>query len=448
MSKLSIRWYGVNVNKMIDFSLQFVEKIKNNKLATDSFWAIVGNVVGKGLSMISGIVVARFLGKEVFGEFGIIKNTLVYIAIVSTFGFGYTATKYVADYLKNDSNKLNSLVNNIEVITLIFSVVLSIFIAVYAAPIAIYVKAPHLTLVLQMISPLIIFNALTSSQIGVLSGFKLFKDIAKVNMFTGIITFIASVAFTYMWGIVGALFALLVSFVFQYIYNEFIIRKLLNVKEWKCSVISHYERMSILRFSLPIAMQESLYTIVHWLSLYLLIRYANYGEIGLLAAASTWLSIMIFIPGVLKNVMFSHLSSADEHGKLVNRMLQINFICTVVPVLFVVVFHRIICSFYGDTFVGLPMVMIVCVSSAIFICLSEVYCYEFISIGKNWTVFLARFIRDVLILLFSWIFITLINRHYALWMSVVSLLGNMLFLIILHCIYKLNVNKNYGRKRL
>lgn len=50
-------------------------------------------------------MIARFLGKELYGEYGTIKTTLTYIAIVSTFGFGYTATKYIAEYIQERTVK-------------------------------------------------------------------------------------------------------------------------------------------------------------------------------------------------------------------------------------------------------------------------------------------------------------------------------------------------------
>lgn len=49
----------------------------------------------------------------------------------------------------------------------------------------------------------------------------------------------------------------------------------------------------MLGFSIPVALQESLYTIVHWIGLLLLIHFANYGEVGLSSAAALWQSVVI-----------------------------------------------------------------------------------------------------------------------------------------------------------
>ena len=77
--------------------INIYNRLKGSDLAKDSFWALFGNFIGKGLSLIAGIAVARFLGSEVYGEYGIIKSTLIMIAIFSSFGLGITATKFIAE---------------------------------------------------------------------------------------------------------------------------------------------------------------------------------------------------------------------------------------------------------------------------------------------------------------------------------------------------------------
>ena len=81
----------------------FCERLKSSDLFKDSFWALAGSALGKGLSLLAGIAVARFLGKEVYGEYGTIRTTLFYIAIVSTFGFG----NCIHFDQKNHSNRNN-----------------------------------------------------------------------------------------------------------------------------------------------------------------------------------------------------------------------------------------------------------------------------------------------------------------------------------------------------
>ena len=205
--------------------------LKSSSLAKDSFWALFGNVIRQGLALISGIVVARFLGKEIYGEFGTIRTTLVYIAIVSTFGFGYTATKYVAECLQNNVRKLKSLVSIILKVTCAFSALLALLLFVFSDSIAVFIDAPHLSETLKVASPVVVMNAINSTQIAILSGFKEFKVIARINAYSGGVTFVSSIGFTYWWGLNGAVFALLIAFLFQAILNAAAIRKIADKYE-------------------------------------------------------------------------------------------------------------------------------------------------------------------------------------------------------------------------
>ena len=414
--------------------------IARSELFKDSMWALGGSAIGKGFSLVAGIIVARLLGKEVYGEYGIIRTTLTYLAIVSSFGLGYTATKYIADYLKNQSEKIKSFISFAYKVTIIFSAFLTVLQTIFADQIATFINAPHLALVLRYFSILIIVNALTSTQIGVLSGFKKFKEIAYINIIAGFVTFVFSATLPIFWGLSGAIMALLIAYIVQLIISSFVIGKC--CQECKQEAVGKQERREIIKFSFPIALQDSLFSIVHWLTTYILVLFANYGEVGLLSAAGMWQSVVIFIPAMLKNVMFSHLTSSDDHKTLVNRLLLVNLVSSAFPVIIVAILSKFISTFYGPSFSALPGVLSVSVCSAIFICLADVYSYEFISLGKTWFVFLSRLLRDSIYLCVSYLVISSVHSHYSFYMAAIGLLVYILFFLVMMVLYQTMICKN------
>ena len=96
-------------------------RIYGNRLFKDSLWTLFGNAFGKGLTVLSGIIVARLLGKDVYGEFGLLRNTLIIIAVFSTMGLGYTATVFISEAKEKTKNIVYPLVKVIELMTVIFS---------------------------------------------------------------------------------------------------------------------------------------------------------------------------------------------------------------------------------------------------------------------------------------------------------------------------------------
>ncbi len=406
-------------------------RLQNSSLFRDSFWTLLGSGIGKGLSLIAGIFVARFLGSEVYGEYGTIRTTLIYIAIVSTFGFGYTATKYVVEFRHGNLCLVKSLTNKILLFTLIFSIVLALIFTFYAGDIALFMKAPKLALLLRRYSILIVLNAVVSSQIAIISGFKDFKKSSIVNILSGISIFIGSIILTLWLGLDGAIVALIIYYLIQFILNSKIISNELAMVHAKHEEVKWREFVPLLRFSIPIALQESLYTIVHWITLWLLIKYSNYTQVGLSSAGALWQSVVIFIPAMLKNVMFSYLIEDKQAESLTRKLVLVNLFSSAIPAIIIFLLSGYISIFYGSSFKGIDIIVIISVTSSIFISMSEVFCYNLISKGYPWLVFISRLVRDIFILVTAALILSKITMNEALYLVAISLCANILYLIIM-----------------
>lgn len=421
------------------------QRLKKSPLFKDSIWSLIGSVAGRGLSLVAGILVARFLGKNLYGEYGIIKTTLIYIEIFSTFGLGYTATKYIADFKNGNPSWVVSVCKATLGITITTSGLMALLVLIFAEQIAVLIDAPHLYNTLRITAVGIIVNAINIAQIGILSGFAEFKAIAKNTTIAGVITFILTVLLTYYWGLNGAVIALVLSYGTQCILNNITVKACVS-KYIKPIGSQRSLYKELLTFSLPIALQESLYSIVNWMISFMLIKMCGYGELGLYSAAAQWAAIISFIPGILRNVTLSHLSSNTNnkiaHDRTLKAMLLVSVGSTTVMFLFIMFFQNMVCSFYGETFDGLKSVLIAQTFCAIVISTSNVYAQEFMSRGKNWAVFICRFTRDLIALILAFFIILLIPNNGALVLSMSILIMNIAYLITLVLIYRLQKHNN------
>ena len=168
--------------------------IGHNKgqLLKDSFWAVFGNAIGKGLLLLAGIAVARFLGRDSYGEYGLIRNTILTIGIFSTFGIGYTATKFISQGMAKFPDRILLIYHILIKITLIASIVISALIFTFARQLAVFLENAPLATAIRMCAIIIVFNALTFTQNAILCGFKEFKKVAINNGWSGIVTFVSS----------------------------------------------------------------------------------------------------------------------------------------------------------------------------------------------------------------------------------------------------------------
>lgn len=377
--------------------------ILGSRFFKDSFWAIFGNGIGNALLLLSGILIARFLGKDLYGEYGLVKTTMFYIAAFSTFGLGYTSTKWIAEYKIRDKSRIICLVRDSLKITLFSSTVLALLLILFAPVLASYLGEPSLSMPLRMLGLIVICRALTTTFGGILAGFDNYRVLAYNSIYAGVVMICTCVPLTYYMELKGALLSLLLSQLFNTIINYVSVKK-------ECRVYPSLNRKSfvreLIRFSVPVAMQELSFSLCTWGSMLILTKWSTFGEVGLYTAASQWNAIILFIPGLLSNVMLTHLSMAidnyKKHARTVNMMLLVSLICTVIPFIVIFVITPWIVSFYGESFIAMTPVMRVMVFGSVFTCLISVLSNELISIGKTWALFIFRFSRDILTLLGSY----------------------------------------------
>lgn len=417
---------------------KLIDRLKKSPLFKDSFWALFGSFIGKGLSVLAGILVARFLGRDIYGEYGVLQSTLIQIGMFSTFGLGYTATKYVAEYNNSRKGQLRALISLLLWITFFSSLILSILVFAFSEPIAMFIKAPQLAYPIRLCSVVVILNGLTLTQIGVLSGLNSYKTIARNNTLSGILAFILCCCLTYPLGFNGALYSLLISQLFNYGINRFSIER--KTSEYIRLAIPRLQLIrSIVSFSFPVALQESCVFAFGWLMTYSLIRYSNYGEVGLHSAAAQWSAIILFVPGVLRNVTLSHLSgdgNDQRHKKIMRVMMLTNFVASALPYLATLILNPVIVRAYGPSYMSLGIVMVVLNASTIPNCLSNVYVQEFMAINRNWYVFFTRFLKDAMGLCLAIYLMTRANMTGALSVSISVLTTSTLYFFALLTIYK------------
>lgn len=429
-----------------NFNILFT-KIKKNPLLSDSLWSLLGNVIGKGLALLAGIFVARFLGKDEFGEYGIIRNTILTISIFSTFGLGYTATKFISEYKNESPEKLRLFIKYATYITLTFSGVMSFGLFVFANLISVhFLNSIELALPLRILSILIVFNALSTTQIGFLAGLGKFKEISKINSLIGIITFFISIIMTYFWKLNGALLALLLVQILNCIFNYLTVRKALP-KPIVTGIKDRLLLKKIIHFSTPIALQELTYSAGSWITSIMLIKLSNYGELGIYSAAMQWYAIILFIPGILRNVILSHLSeqvnNVSKHSKILKQTISINVIFTFIPSIFVYLFSGLIAKSYGQNFSGVQSIISIAVFTSVFSSINNVFAQAYTSKGKNWIMLFFRAFTDLSIL---GLFIVLINYsklNGAMSLVISNLVCGILLTLIVTYYYYFKLNQNY-----
>ncbi len=428
---------------MISGISQIRTKLKNSRFFKDSFWAVFGNGIGYGLMLLAGIVIARLLGKDLYGEYGFVKTTMFQFAAFSTLGLGYTSTKFVAEFKSKNTRQVRPIINASIRITSAVSGTIALLLILFAHPLARYLNQPDMSLALQVLGFIVVVRALNTTQFGILAGFGNFKVIAKINGISGITLFILCIPMTYFFSLKGSLFSLAASQIICVLLNHLAISRF--NKQLPPSDGTKYV-WKLTRFSLPVAMQELTYALAQWLGVFIITKSSSFGEVGLYTASTLWTSVIMIIPSFLSDVILSHLSSCtndtEAQKRKIKQMLLVNLACTAVPFILIFCFSPIIVSFYGSSFNGLSAVLRVISLSTIFMCCSNVLGSELIAQGYTWTLFIFRGVRDILTVAVGYILISFhhgINAAQDYSWSIV--LFAFLFFIVLAVYCKFKISK-------
>lgn len=421
----------------------YKDKIKNNSLYKDSFWAVFGNGIGNFLMLLSGIIIARLLGKDLFGEYGMVKTTMFTMATFSTLAFANTTTKFIADYIQKDLSSVKSIIRSSILIVLLFSLSMCLLLFLLSDVIARFVNEPQLSASFKFLGILIVFRALNTLGAGLLGGFKDFRQVGIDNIIAGVTMFILCIPLTKLFNLSGAYISLLLSQACLCVLNiYFVYYHQKNIVSYSPQ---NYGKV-LLVFSFPFAITEFIYTITAWGYSLALTKFSSLGELGMYTACLQWNAIIMFMPGLLGNVILSYLStsasgSSFAHHQLIKRMLIVNLLSILFPLIIVGFSANYISQYYGKTFIGMDSIMRVAIWSTIFTCMSRVFDSNLMSKGRRWTAsiicsffYIMGLVAATLILYYT------DGINAAMNLSRLSVITNALMLLVYMIEYRINYN--------
>lgn len=329
------------------------------RLAKGAFWSMIGALISRGLMLVASITVARILGKLGFGELGMVQSTIGMFSAFAGFGLGITATKYVAEYRKTDPAKAGQIIGLSGIVAIITGGLMAISLLVIAPWLAIHtLNLPQLGGVLRLGAIILFFGALNGAQTGALAGFEAFKTIAQVNLFVGLISFPILICGAYFGGLTGTVWALATNLFFNWLLNHLALRKEAHRYAVPFTLRNCSYAFPILwKYSLPAFLGAAMVGPMNWACNALLVNRPNgYEEMGILNASYQWDAILLFLPGLLGQVMLPVIS--ERFGQNETKQVMKTMILSVktnallvIPFVFLVCFiSPFIMGLYGDGF--------------------------------------------------------------------------------------------------
>jgi len=343
--------------------LPLVRRIQDSpvgyRLARGAFWSLAGTVVSRGLALLSWILIARMLGRTVFGEVGMVQSTVGMFGTLAGLGLGLTATRYVAEFRLKDPEKAGRIIGFSGLTASATSILASILLLALAPLLATKAfDAPQLTNVLRIGTLIIFFGTLNGAQTGALSGFEAFKSIAAINLSAGLISFPLMLTGAWFGGLAGTVWAMGATMAINWLLNHWALR----CEAAKANVPITFkrcwsERDVLWSFSVPVVLTGVLFAPINWLCCAMLARQPHgHGEVGLYNAAVQWQTALAFLPALLSQVLLPILSDshsndgAHKSRKTLSTALAVFLAVIIFPAIALIALSPWITAVYGGNF--------------------------------------------------------------------------------------------------
>jgi O-antigen/teichoic acid export membrane protein len=285
------------------------------------FWNGLAEALARGLPLLGMILAARILGREPFGQLGIVYSTAMMLQVFAVAGLGTTATTFVARWRKPDPERAGRIIVLCYAFTSLSGALFLLALAAGAESIAgTVLAAPELADKLYIAGFLVFAVTISAVQTGMLIGFQAYREMAAANLVGGAASALLVVLGAYQAGVEGALWGLTCAQVIQALANTVLLRRSMRRDGIALGFMLPSGELPILwRFSLPGLLTTALWTVPTWTASVMLVRQPDgLGEMGLLAAANQWFAALMFIPGVLTQILlpiYSERLSDDRRSE-------------------------------------------------------------------------------------------------------------------------------------
>ncbi len=310
------------------------------RLAHGVFWSLAGTALSRALALAASVVTARILGKQGYGELGVLNSTLLTLQSFAGFGLGATATKYVAELRGKDSERVGRILTLSTIVSAASGLLAMALLWAFAGWLATHaINAPQLTGLLRIAAFGLVFTTLGGAQAGALAGFEAFRRLTWLNVWSGLLGVPIAVAGVWFWGLPGAVWATIATAAVQWGLAHFAVRAEARAHGITIGVGGWWREQRVLwSFSLPAIALGVMVAPVNWAAAAILVNQPRgYPEMGVLSVANQWFGAVMFLPtalgGAVLPVLLERVGQGDRRGarKVLGAAIAMNT-AVVVPI--------------------------------------------------------------------------------------------------------------------
>lgn len=283
-------------------------------------WSAGLSFATQAASFIMSFLLARVLGKQTFGEWGMIQTTIGSVAQIAQLSMAVTATKYVAELRHKDPGRVGRILGLCSAVTLITGGVATLGLLAFSGAIAADVlHAPHLARGVRLSAGFLFFLTINGYQIGALSGLEAFRRLAAAGAIYGAMSTTLVVLLGYFFGLDAALGGMSLAAAVNWAIHHLYLTRYCREHGVAANYRGLGEELAVLTgFTIPATLSGIVGSLGVWLSTVILVQAARgYEQMAVLSAAMTFRTAVLFAPTVISRVstpLLVNLSGNVEQG--------------------------------------------------------------------------------------------------------------------------------------
>lgn len=341
------------------------DRLTGSSLATrilsGSGWSIISSMVAQLIGLLTMIICARLLGPSVFGRLVILQTTLSTVGLLSGFGVGATAIRYLPTHRYEPPERIGHILGLCERTVLTFGISCATLAIVFSGRIARdLLNSADLATPLAIALLSILFLALDGFYKSALIGLERIKSYAIAAIAGQLWNLLVVTVGAATLGLLGAAIGLAASGCVQAVISRILLNRKLaelgigfvrrgSLREWR-----------VLRdFALPSLLATAMVGPAHWLcQLVLAGTSGGFHQIAVLGIAMQWFNAIVLLPTAAGRVLTPILveSTADGDHRKSLKVLQISValmaVVTIPSAAVIVLTAPFVMSTYSHDFLG------------------------------------------------------------------------------------------------
>lgn len=355
-----------NKNKQINSIIR--EVVKGASISA------VGNVIGILLGFLTGLVLARILGAERYGDYVLTLSILGFVSVFSISGFNRGMLQYVSVYrIDNNVEKIKGVITFLQKIGFFISFSFAVMVFIFSNKIAdnIFHK-PLLASSLKIVAFSVIFITIGDLFTFVLQAYKKidYQVLQKTIIQPISLLLLILIFYLFHGQYYSTLIAYFTSMIIYAFAGYYFVKKLVDFKVK--GLLLKEEKKDIIHYSVPLLLTGIIQFIMFWIDVILVGYFLKSKDVGIYKTCTNFALLIVYPLGSF-NIIFApiiaelfHSNKTSELDKIFKIISKWSFIISFPLFITMVYFGKILLNLYGDAFtVGYKALIIVAIGQMI-----------------------------------------------------------------------------------